>query len=357
MPGSKSPSLRIGSGVITILVTVFAMALADAFIKFVSADMTLWQIYVLRSLFVVPVLALLAGRRSWPSGLRWILLRSLALTLMYLAIYGVIPFLSLPVLAASLYTGPLFIVGLSAVFLHEPISARHWLAISTGFAGVLLIVRPAASGFTPLALVPIVAAFLYALAAVLTRAKCSHVPALTLTLWLNLVLLAFGSVASLSIAYAGIGSAMHYPFLSASWATMDGPQLASDLHSCRAHGRDQCRVGEGLPVAAAAGHRDIRLCLPAVRRIMGLCLLRRDPGSLDRTWHGVDRGCRVDRPARNEPKNAIHRCGLTGASNSPASATEASKVRQPLVDSPGRPLQIDRNLLICPPWGLRISAS
>ncbi|AZO10375.1 MULTISPECIES: DMT family transporter [unclassified Mesorhizobium] len=222
MPGSKSPSLRIGSGVITILVTVFAMALADAFIKFVSADMTLWQIYVLRSLFVVPVLALLAGRRSWPSGLRWILLRSLALTLMYLAIYGVIPFLSLPVLAASLYTGPLFIVGLSAVFLHEPISARHWLAISTGFAGVLLIVRPAASGFTPLALVPIVAAFLYALAAVLTRAKCSHVPALTLTLWLNLVLLAFGSVASLSIAYAGIGSAMHYPFLSASWATMDG---------------------------------------------------------------------------------------------------------------------------------------
>lgn len=220
MPGSKNTSIRLVFGVVTILGTVFAMALADAFIKFVSADMTLWQIYVLRSLIAIPVLALLARGQAWPSGLRWILLRSLALALMYLSIYGVIPFLSLPALAASLYTGPLFIVALSAVFLREPISARHWLAIFIGFAGVLLIVRPAASGFTPLALVPIVAAFLYALAAVLTRAKCSDVPALILALWLNLVLLAFGAAASLSIAYAGIGGAIDYPFLFGGWSTM-----------------------------------------------------------------------------------------------------------------------------------------
>jgi drug/metabolite transporter (DMT)-like permease len=220
MPGSESSSVRLVLGVVTILGTVFAMALADAFIKFVSADMTLWQIYVLRSLIVVPILALLARGRAWPPVLRWILLRNVALTLMYLGIYGVIPFLSLPVLAASLYTGPLFIVVLSAVFLREPISARHWLAILIGFAGVLLIVRPAVSGFTPLALVPVVAAFLYALAAVLTRAKCNEVPALALALWLNLVLLAFGAVASLSIVYADIGAVIDYPFLFESWSVM-----------------------------------------------------------------------------------------------------------------------------------------
>jgi drug/metabolite transporter (DMT)-like permease len=222
MPGSENDSVRLASGVATILGTVFAMALADAFIKFASADMTLWQIYVLRSLIVVPVLALLARGRAWPSGLRWIVLRSLALALMYLGIYGVIPFLSLPVLAASLYTGPLFIVALSAIFLREPISALHWLAIFIGLAGVLLIVRPAASGFTPLALVPVAAAFLYALAAVLTRAKCNDVPALTLALWLNLVLFAFGAVASLSIAYAGIDATIHYPFLFGGWSDMGG---------------------------------------------------------------------------------------------------------------------------------------
>ncbi len=221
MPRPQGASFQIAIGIATILGSVFAMALADAFIKFVSADMTLWQIYALRSLIVVPVLALLAGRRWWPVELRWILLRSLALTLMYLGIYGAIPFLSLSVLAASLYTGPLFIVALSAIFLHEPISASHWFAIFIGFAGVLLIVQPTASGFTPWALVPVVAAFLYAVAAVLTRAKCNEVPALTLALWLNVTLLLVGSVASLSIAHAGIGAGTNYPFLLGNWTSMD----------------------------------------------------------------------------------------------------------------------------------------
>lgn len=220
MTGSKLP-FRLVDGVVTILATVFAMALADAFIKKASADMTLWQIYVLRSLVVIPVLALLARGRALPPGLGWVLARSVALTLMYLGIYAAIPFLSLPVLAASLYTGPLFIVALSAVFLREPISARHWLAIFLAFAGVILIVRPAASGFTPLALVPVGAAFLYALAAVLTRAKCNEVPALTLALWLNLVLLAFGAAASLWIACVGMGAGADYPFLLGGWSTMD----------------------------------------------------------------------------------------------------------------------------------------
>ena len=222
MPYPNRGYPRIASGIATILVTVFAMALTDAFVKYSSVDMTLWQIYALRSPIVLPVLLLLARGRISTKGLGWVLLRSAALALMYLGIYGAIPLLDLSVIAASLYTGPLFIVVLSAIALREQVSVRHWIAILTGFCGVLLIVRPAAADFTPLSLVPVTAAFLYAAAAVLTRAKCAEVPALTLALWLNLTLLGAGVSASLSVAFTGIGADVGYPFLFGTWSTMDG---------------------------------------------------------------------------------------------------------------------------------------
>lgn len=154
------------------------------------------------------------------------LLRSLALTLMYLGIYAAIPLLDLSVIAAALYTGPLFIVVLSAIFLRDPVSARHWAAILLGFFGVLLVVRPAALEFTPYALIPMSAGFLYAVAAVLTKARCGSVPAYTLALWLNATLLLFGITASLVIGYAGMGGGIDYPFLFGPWSATDWPIIA-----------------------------------------------------------------------------------------------------------------------------------
>ena len=213
-------------GVATIVATVFAMALADAIVKYASSGMTLWQIWVLRALIVVPVFATLGRGRIRSAAPGWILIRSLALVLMYLGIYAAIPLLALSVIAASLYTAPLFITLLSAIYLREPIRLLHWLAIAVGFAGVMLIVRPAAAGFRPLALVPISAAFLYAVAAVVTRARCTQVPAPTLALWLNLTLLGCGGVASLLTFFAPPALATAYPFLFATWRPMAGPDLS-----------------------------------------------------------------------------------------------------------------------------------
>ena len=206
-------------GVITIIATVFAMSLADAFVKYSSADMTLWQIWVLRSLLIVPILMVVARMSILPAGLGWVVLRSVILAAMYLAMYAGIPLLDLSVVAAALYTGPLFIVCLSAAVLRERVVGRQWLAVLIGFAGVLFIVRPTAPSFSMLTLLPIAAAFLYAVAAVLTRAKCRTVPATTMALWLNMILLALGGVASASIPQLSIG--LQYPFLFSDWQPMD----------------------------------------------------------------------------------------------------------------------------------------
>ncbi|MFQ6550325.1 DMT family transporter [Aestuariibius sp. 2305UL40-4] len=216
---AASPSLK--SGILTILLTVFAMALTDAFVKFASADMTLWQIYVCRSLLALPVLVMLAKGQVWPKAVGWVTLRSFALVAMYLAIYAAIPLLDLAVVAASLYTGPLFIVLLSAIFLRETVTAVQWGAVALGFLGVLFVVRPNGADFTVLSLIPVIAAFLYAVAAVLTRAKCAHEAPASLAISLNLALILFGSLASLWFWAAPSSHAAFYPFLFGIWSSFD----------------------------------------------------------------------------------------------------------------------------------------
>jgi uncharacterized membrane protein YczE len=53
----RQPPDKLALGVIVIVATVFTMALGDALVKYISADFTIWQIYVLRSLVAIPFTA------------------------------------------------------------------------------------------------------------------------------------------------------------------------------------------------------------------------------------------------------------------------------------------------------------
>ena len=187
-------STRFGlpQGVVTIVATVFAMALTDAIIKLSSSEMTPWQIWILRSAIVVPILLVATKGRVCPPGTGWIIARGVALVVQYLCYYAVLPLIDMALAGAAAYIAPFFIVGLSALVLGNRITLRHWLAIATGFTGLLLIVRPFAAAFTPLVFLPIAAALFYAIAAILTRVKCAETPALILALWLNITCLAVG---------------------------------------------------------------------------------------------------------------------------------------------------------------------
>ena len=217
-------------GIIVIVATVFAMSFTDAVVKYVSADFPLWQIYVVRSLVAIPMIVaiLIFHRRSIlvrPRSLRWTYLRSLLLALMYIAIYAGVPVLSLSVIAASLYTGPLFITLFSALLIGEPVKPRQWLAILIGFAGVLVILRPDTDAFSFAMLIPIIAALFYALAAIITRSKCVEEEPLVLALSLNFCLLAVGTLVTAAILFWEPTPEQEavYPFLLGYWVDM-GPR-------------------------------------------------------------------------------------------------------------------------------------
>lgn len=219
---------RTAQGVACILASVLTMAFADALVKLVSANLTLWQVFTARSLVALAVLILILFVTGGDHRLRlpfWVLLRSLLVVLSWIAFYASLPVLSLSVAAVAAYTGPIMIALLSAAMIREPVTGRQWIGILLGFVGVIGILRPGTDAFSWFTCLPLLAAVFYALAMVLTRSKCQGESPLSLALALHGSFIAAGLTGICLLAVSGLdaGTQAIFPFLLGDWAPM-GPR-------------------------------------------------------------------------------------------------------------------------------------
>ncbi|MBY5931510.1 DMT family transporter [Tateyamaria omphalii] len=211
----KSPR----KAVIAILASVAALSLGDALIKATSLSVPLWQIYILRSAIVVPILWWLArsrGRKR-PGSVLWVAVRSALLVAMWLSYYSALPLMPLSLAAAAYYTSPILIIVLTACLSHRWPSSRTLFAIILGFTGVVLILRPDTSGFEFATMLPVLAAFLYACAMVLTARKCRNDDPFVLALALNIAFIAAGALLALFSGQQG-------SFVLGTWQSV-GPEM------------------------------------------------------------------------------------------------------------------------------------
>lgn len=206
-----------------IVFAVFALSLGDALIKFTSNNFVLWQIFVMRSLIVVPILLGYLAFKS-PEALKtfpafgWTVLRSAMLVGMWVFYYFALPKMELSIAAAAYYTSPIFITIFSSIFIGDKISKLGWGAVFVGFVGVLLILRPEAEDFNLFVLLPLISAVLYALSMILTRTKCQSVHPLMLSISLNVGFIIAGLFATLCIEL--FVSEPRSGFLLAQWVEM-----------------------------------------------------------------------------------------------------------------------------------------
>ena len=76
---------------------------------------------------------------------------------------------------ASIFAvGPLIVTALSVFILKEVVGWRRWTAITVGFIGILIILRPGINVFDPFSFIALGCAFLYAVYQVLTRLVSSY---------------------------------------------------------------------------------------------------------------------------------------------------------------------------------------
>lgn len=135
-------------------------------------------------------------------------------------VYGFAAGVPLWQMVTLLATGPLFVVVGAATFLNEPPSTERLLAALLGFAGAIMVSGIGNDGFSPMTLVPIVAAALWATTDVLTKYLAREETPETLTISLLvlitpnhlLILLLVTGLASLSPALLPAGVATGFPF-------------------------------------------------------------------------------------------------------------------------------------------------
>ncbi len=214
---------RTRLAVAIIVGSMLLLSAMDAAVKGMTDEFSLWQVCAARSIFAVPILIAIVTAGG-VARLRqifrpWVLLRCLLLVGMWIAYYASLPLMDLSVAATALYTIPLFIAGFASAFTREPVGLRRWTGIAIGFAGVVVILRPGNDDFSIWALLPVLAAVCYALAAIVTRMRCATESAFVLALGLHVSLLVTGIVGAVAVALFAPETSSG--FLLGHWQPMD----------------------------------------------------------------------------------------------------------------------------------------
>lgn len=213
---------RVGLGITFVLLSVTAMAFADAVIKLVSADMSLWQVFVIRSavaaVFIACIMHFAKSATSFQSPV-WVLIRSLSLVLTWLLYYASLPVLDLAVAAVAVYTNPIFTTILASFVVGGRILRRQWLGVLIGFAGVVAILGPGIEHFSYWIVLPLIASLCYSVSVVITNVKCAKEDPVLMTMALQAVFVATGLAGILIVSLAGFDSetAAAAPFLLVGW--------------------------------------------------------------------------------------------------------------------------------------------
>ena len=119
----------------------------DAYAKFLSSSMDVLQITWARYFFTVVFtlsLMLIFYRQSivWSKKPLLQLIRGLILVFSTYLFFYSISFISLPKALTLAFVAPLIVTALSPFFLKEKVGIRRWTAVSIGFIGTLIVIRP-----------------------------------------------------------------------------------------------------------------------------------------------------------------------------------------------------------------------
>lgn len=200
-----------------------ALGLTDNFVPFITERGSLWQFHFVRGLMAVAILVVLAAfgfgilrpRRFWA-----VAGRSLFQAGAMLIYFGCLAFLPIGVVVAGLFTSPLFVLMISALFQGKRVGPWRWGAVVVGFAGALMVIRPDPNDLDLVAFLPLLAGVLYAIGAVATRAWCEGESTMVMTAGFFAMLAVMGGIGMLILPGAEVAGAEG--FVSRTWGPLDG---------------------------------------------------------------------------------------------------------------------------------------
>ena len=184
-PGALRAANRRGIAAMSLGMASFVSN--DAIVKFVSESLAPSQLIFLRGVFATVLLltvaqAMGATRRMADLLQRRVLLRALLDALATVTYLTSLFHLPLGNATAINMATPLFITLFAVLAFGERVGPGRWLAIATGFTGVLLVVQPSTAAFNAYALLCLGGTLLHASRDLMTRTIDRRVPSILITL-------------------------------------------------------------------------------------------------------------------------------------------------------------------------------
>ena len=161
-------------GATLMVLAMLGFAIEDSFIKLMGDALPVGQILMMLGAggaLVFAVVVLLQGRALFEREMLTapVMLRAVGEIFGTMCFISAIVFTPLSTASAILQATPLVVTLGAALFLGEAVGWRRWAAISVGFMGVLMIIRPGLDGFSPLSLFAVGGVFGLALRDISTR--------------------------------------------------------------------------------------------------------------------------------------------------------------------------------------------
>lgn len=211
---SSNPKL----GIYLMIATTLVFAIQDGISRHLASEYNVFMVVMIRywffAAFVITIASRMAGgvqaaaQTSQPfiQAFRGILLATEICVMV-----GGFVLLGLVESHAMFACYPLIVAALSGPVLGESVGWRRWTAIGIGFVGVLVILQPGYGVFSIYALVPLTAAFMFALYNLLTRYVAAKDCAATSFFWTGTM----GAIVSTCI-----GVWFWEPMISSDWIWM-----------------------------------------------------------------------------------------------------------------------------------------
>ncbi|WP_347312390.1 DMT family transporter [Defluviimonas sp. SAOS-178_SWC] len=163
-------------GAMLMIATSFVFAMQDGISRHLAGEYNVYMVVMIRYWFFAAFVMAVAARKG--GGLRAAvktrypaiqIFRGILLAAEICVMVTAFTILGLVESHAVFTCYPLLVAALSGPVLGEKVGWRRWTAIGVGFLGVLVILEPGFRVFSPAALIPLIAALMFALYGLLTR--------------------------------------------------------------------------------------------------------------------------------------------------------------------------------------------
>lgn len=195
-----SPNL---AGALLMTLSMACFVFSDTALKLLAGAVPMYQLIFVRGI-VTSTLIFGLGRRLGSMHFRlsrqdWQIVALRALCEVVIAYFFLNALFNMPLanVTAIMQVAPLAITLASAVILREVVGWRRMLAVTVGFAGVMLIIQPGAAGFSSWSLYALGAVLGVTVRDLLTRRLDPSVPSMTVTLITAMAVMAAAGLMSL----------------------------------------------------------------------------------------------------------------------------------------------------------------